>query len=205
MYGFNKKEVKIFRSLNNPKKIQDFLEKLKINFEPDGDTCMSPRMVLRTKKAHCIEAALLAAVALRFNRCSPLLVDLTTVDRDYDHVLAVFKKNNKWGAITKTNHAVLRYRDPVYKSIRELVMSYFNEYFLDDGKKTLRSYTLPVNLSRFDKFGWMTSEEDVWYIPEYLAEEKHFSILTKNEILGLRKADPIEIETSEVVEWKRKG
>ena len=108
------------------------------------------------------------------------MVDLTTVDRDYDHVLAVFKKNNKWGAITKTNHAVLRYRDPVYKSIRELVMSYFNEYFLDDGKKTLRSYTLPVNLSRFDKFGWMTSEEDVWYIPEYLAEEKHFSILTKN-------------------------
>lgn len=131
------------------------------------------------------------------------MVDLTAVKRDDDHVLAVFRQHGCWGAITKTNHAVLRYREPVYRSIRELVLSFFHEYFMDDGRKTLRSYSLPVDLSRFDRRGWMTAEEDVWYIPDHLADVRHFPLLTRAQIATLRRADPTEINAGKLVEWKR--
>ena len=166
---------------------------------------MSPRRVLATGKAHCIEAAIFACAALKINNHPPLLVDLTANKKDYDHVIAVFKKGNYWGAISKSNRGVLKYRDPIFKSIRELVMSYFNEYFLDDGKKTLRSYTLPINLNKFDKFNWMTSEEDIWFIPEHLVDAKHFPLLTKNQIFSLRKAEPIEVHVGKIQQWKPDG
>jgi hypothetical protein len=129
---FGKKELKIFKKLDNPKKIQDFLEKIPVNFRK---TLRSPMMVLRKNNAHCLEGALLAASVLAFHGEKPLLLDLRANDRDFDHVVALFKRNNCWGAISKTNHAVLRYREPVYKNIRELAMSYFHEYFDDNGKK----------------------------------------------------------------------
>lgn len=201
MKEFNKKELKILRQLKTPQKIQEFLNKIPINFEKHCETCFSPRMVLKYNKAHCMEGAMLAAAALRVNGYNPLVVDLTTTKEDYDHVVAVFKQNNYWGAISKTNHAVLRYREPVYKTIRELVMSYFHEYFLDNGKKTLRTYSMPVDLSRFDKQNWMTSEDDVWFIPEYLEEISHKTILPKN--IKLRKADKIEIKAGKLVEWRK--
>ncbi len=203
MFGFNKKELKILKSLNTPKKIQDFLNKIPINFEEHGDTCFSPRTVLKYNKAHCMEGAMLAAVALRIHGFKPLIVDLTTIKGDFDHVVAVFKQNNYWGTISKTNHAVLRYREPVYKTIRELVMSYFHEYFLDNGKKTLRSYSMPVDLSRFDKKAWMTSEDNLFYIPEYLEKVRHYKILNKSQLRNLRNADKIEIKTGKLVEWKK--
>jgi len=196
---FTKEEINLYKRLNSPKKIQDFLNSLKINFEEEGDTCMSPRMVLKKGKAHCIEAALLAAVALRFNGDKPLIVDLEANKKDFDHVVAVFKRNGHWGAISKTNHAVLRYREPVYKNIRELVVSFFHEYFLDNGKKTLRRYSMPVDLSIFDDRGWMFAEKDVWYIPKYLTKIKHWDILNRKQILGLRRADKIEIEAGKLV------
>ncbi|MBI4919100.1 hypothetical protein HY837_04160 [archaeon] len=196
--------MKIFKSLNTPKKIQDFLDTLKINFEEKGDTCMSPRMVLQTGKAHCMEGAMLAAVALRLQGHKPLVVDLTSTKDDFDHVIAVFKHNHHWGAITKTNHAVLRYREPVYKTSRELVMSFFHEYFKDDGRKTLRSYSLPVDLSKFDHKGWITAEEDVWYIPEHLCKIPHKNILNKSQIANLRKAHKTEIKAGKITEWKKK-
>ncbi len=204
MFGLEKEELNILKNLNSPIKIQEFLNKLETNFEENGDTCMSPKIVLREKKCHCMEGSILAALVLRINRESPLIVDLKANDDDYDHTIAVFKKNGKWGAISKTNHAVLRYRDPVYDSIRELVMSYFHEYFNDHGKKTLRSFSMPVDLSRFDKYGWMNSEENVWYIPEYLVNVKHYSIVDKSQILRLKKADKIEIKVGKIVEWKNK-
>lgn len=197
---FTKEETAVYRSLNSPKKIQDFLNSLKINFEEKGDTCLSPRMVLKGGRAHCVEGALLAATALRFHGFQPLILDLESSKKDFDHVIALFKQNGKWGAISKTNHAVLRYREPIYKTIRELVMSFFHEYFTDDGKKTLRRYSLPVNLKRFDKFNWMTSDEEVWFIPEYLTEVKHLDILSRAEIRSLRAADRIEIEAGKIVE-----
>ena len=203
MLGLNKREVKVLKSLNTPGKIQDFLNRIPINFEEKGDTCMSPRMVLKNRKAHCIEGAMLAAAALRVHGEKPLVVDMTATKKDFDHVICVFKKDGKWGAIGKTNHAVLRYREPIYKSIRELVMSFFHEYFDDDGKKNLRSYSAPVDLSRFDHFNWMASEEDIWYIPDYLEKIKHFPILTRSQIAGLRKADRVELDAGDIVEWKK--
>lgn len=203
MYGLNEKELKILQSLDNPKKIQDFIDKLKINFDYHKDTFMSPRVVLRTGKCHCIEGALLAALALRLNGYPPLVVHLGTTNDDYDHVIAVFKQFGKWGAITKTNHGVLRYREPVYKDIRELVMSFFHEYFKNDTRiKTLRSYSVPVNLSVFDKKGWATDEKDLWYIDEYLDKVKHYNILNKEQIANLRKADKIEVKLGKIIEYK---
>ncbi|MDD5133245.1 MAG: hypothetical protein PHD81_02005 [Candidatus Nanoarchaeia archaeon] len=203
MLNLNKKELKILKKLDTPKKIQDFLNKIEINFEEQGETCMSPRMVLKTKKAHCIEGAILAALALRLQGEKPLLVDLKTTKEDYEHVLAVFQKHGKWGAITKTNHAVLRYREPVYRDIKELVMSYFHEYFMDNGKKTLRSFSNPVDLSVFDDKNWATDKEDLWYIHDYLDSVKHYSILDKKQEANLRKADKIEIKAGKLVEFRK--
>jgi hypothetical protein len=203
MFGFNEKELKILRALDTPKKIQDFLNTIPINFEENGDTCMSPRKVLRENKCHCIEGAMLAASALRIHGEKPLVVDLTSAKDDFDHVITVFQRDGKWGAISKTNHAVLRYREPVYRDIRELVMSYFHEYFKDNGKKTLRSFSMPVDLSIFDHKGWTTDENDVWYIPNYLAKVNHQPILSRRQIALLRKADETEIEAGKILEWKK--
>src|SRR3990167_1289304 len=177
MLGLTRTELRVLRRLDSPRKIQDFLEKLPSNHESHGDTCRSPRVALRTKTAHCIEGAMLAALALRLKGHRPLLVDLTAAPFDQDHVIAVFKQHGHWGAISKTNHAILRYREPVYRSIRELVMSYFSEYTNDEGTLNLRSFSGLVNLSMFDARGWMTTEEDVWYIPEYLVHCRHYRIL----------------------------
>ena len=201
MFGLNMEEARTLRALNTPKKIQDFLDKIPINFEENGDTCYSPRMVLREWKAQCMEGAMLAAAALRINGQKPFLMDLTATDKDFDHVVCVFKKAGFFGAISKTNHAVLRYREPIYRNIRELAVSFFHEYLDDDGKKNLRSYSLPVNLSRFDYLNWISSEENLWEIPEYLADAKHFPILRRSQIQGLRKADLPEIKAGKIVEW----
>lgn len=202
MFGFNKTELKILRRLNTPAKIQDFLEKIPVNLEKNSETCYSPRLVLRYRKAHCLEGAMLAAAALRLHGHRPLVVDLKASRPDYHHAIAIFQIKDFWGAISKTNHAVLRYREPVYRDIRELVMSYFHEYFTNDGQKTLRSYSLPVDLSRFDKKGWMTSEKNVWYIDKYLNKVRHLPILTPAQIKNLRKADPIEIRAGKLTWWK---
>ncbi len=205
MFDFNKKEMNILKSLKTPQKIQDFLDNIETNFEPEGDTCKSPRMVLQEGNAHCMEGAMLAAAALRVNGFPPLVVDMTSNKKDFDHVVTVFKKDGYWGAISKTNHGVLKYRDPIFKSVRELVMSYFNEWFMHNGKKTLRSYTNPINLSKFDKFNWMTAKEDVWFVPEYLAMVKHIPLLTRSQIKNLRRADPVEIETGRIVDWQMRN
>ena len=204
MYGLSKKEIRLFKKLNNPKKIQNFINKIPINFEEKGDTCYSPRLVLKKNRCHCIEGAVLAALILRVNGFKPLIVDMTSSKDDFDHVIAIFKINEKWGAISKTNHAVLRYREPIYNSIRELVMSYFHEYFSDNSKKTLRSFSNPINLSRFDKYGWMTSWDEVWFIADYLVKVKHYQILTRKQITNLRKPDKIEIEAGKLIEYKNK-
>lgn len=204
-YGLTKKELRILRELNTPKKIQDFLNKIPINFDYRKDTLMSPRMILKKWKCHCIEAAVFAAACLKLQGRKPLLVDMTAVKHDYDHVIAVFKEKGKWGAISKTNHAVLRYREPIYYNIRELVMSFFHEYTDKKGRKTLRSFSLPIDLRRFDKKGWIIDKEDLWYIDSYLGKVKHYPILNKRQIRNLRKADKIEIEAGKIVEWKPGG
>jgi hypothetical protein len=197
-----KKEYEILKKMDTPVKIQNFLDTLPMNFEEGGDTCFSPMTVLEKNSCHCIEGAILAALTLRVNGHPPLLLDLTADKTDYDHVVAVFKIDGKWGAISKTNHSVLRYREPVYKSVRELAMSYFHDYVnINTRKKTLRSYARPVNLKRFDSLGWMTTKEEVFYIPEYLADVKHHKIINLKQIRNLRLADEIEIKVGNIQEW----
>lgn len=199
----SKKVYAILKKLDTPVKIQNFLDTIPMNFEESGDTCFSPMTVLEKNTCHCIEGAILAALALRVNGYPPLLLDLTADKTDYDHVVTLFRIGGKWGAISKTNHAVLRYREPIYRSIRELAMSYFHDYVnINTGKKTLRSFSLPVNLKRFDYLGWMTTKEEVDYIPEYLVDAKHYKILNRKQIRNLRQADKIEIQIGNITEWK---
>ncbi len=149
-----------------------------------------------------MEGAMLAAAALAFHGERSLVLDLTSSRDDQDHVVALFRRHGAWGAISKTNHAVLRYREPVYRTVRELAMSYFHEYFLQsNGKKTLRSFSRPVDLSRFDRREWMTSEEPVWFVPEYLCDVPHVSILSRAQVASLRRAETIEVRAGAVVEW----
>ncbi len=175
---FSRGELAVLRKLKTPQRIQQFLdEDIGYNPEPDGPTCRSPRQVLRDRTAHCMEGALFAAAALRAQGFPPLLVDLEAV-RDDDHVLAVFRLRGHWGAIAKSNYSGLRFREPVYRTVRELVISYFEHYYNARGEKTLRAYSRPVSLRRFDRAGWMTSDEDVWAIPEYLTTISHTPVLT---------------------------
>ena len=198
------KEKAIFKKCNTPQKIQDFINTIPNNFEPDGDTCRSPRVVLATNTAHCIEGAMLAAALLAYHSYKPLLLDLTAAKRDFDHVVTPFQVNGLWGAISKTNHAVLRYREPIYKTIRELVLSYFHEYFLDDGTKTLRSYAGPFNLTNFETRDWVTTEETLWEIPNTLVELNHIPLFPRGAEKKFRKADKIERDAGKLVEWPAK-
>lgn len=201
MLGLNPQEIKIFKSLNTPAKIQDFLDTIPINFEKKGETCMSPRMVLQNKKAHCAEGALFAAAVFMFHGSKPLLLDLKTIRPDFDHVVALFKQKGYWGAISKTNHPVLRYREPIYKTIRELALSYFHEYIWDDGRKTLRSYSQPFSLLRYDD-SWVTADYDLFSIMDDLDHSKHYQIIPKFLKSKLRKADKIEMKAGFIREWK---
>jgi hypothetical protein len=170
----------VLTRLTTPAKIQQFLDdEIAYNQEPHGATCYSPSMVLRQRMAHCMEGALLAAMALRKLGFRPLLVDLEAV-RDSDHVLAVYRVHGRWGALAKSDYAGLRSREPVYATIRELAMSYFEHYYNAAGQKTLRAYSRPVNLARFDRsVQWMTTLDEVWDIPVHLCSIPHTSILTR--------------------------
>ncbi len=199
---FTPAERKILQKLNSPAKIQDYLNSIPSNHEPDGDTAHSPRWVMHKKTAHCFEGALLAATALWYHGQKPLILDLVSVRHDQDHVVALFKKDRHWGAISKTNHAVLRYREPVYENIHELVMSYFHEYFLNDGSKTLRSHSDPFDLSKIKDRSWMTSEKNLWHVIDLLNKHPHYEIVTPKMIRAFRRADPIERKAGKLVEWK---
>ena len=185
---FTPAERAIFRSLKSPEKIQRFLDDLPYDKEPDGPRCRSPRQVMCDRTAHCMSGALMGATALRMLGHPPLLLDLVAV-RDDDHVLAIFSVQGRWGAVAKSNYSGLRFREPVYRTLRELVMSYFEHYYNLQREKTLRKYSRPVNLKRFDRLGWMTAEQDPWVIPEYLCTIAHTPILTPRVVKRLTRVD----------------
>lgn len=204
MTPLSHKEQKILKKLSTPVEIQDFLDTLVINFEKEGETLMSPRRVLQTRRAHCIEAALLAALALQLKGKPALLLDLKASKHDDDHVVALYRKGRYWGAISKSNHGSLRFRDPVYKTVRELALSYFHEYFENkNGRKTLRSYSKPFNLKRY-KTDWVTSPDNLWYIAEDLDNSPHFPIAPQKNLKLLRPADKVELQAGKITEWKRR-
>jgi hypothetical protein len=191
--------------LHTPEKIQDFLDSIPFNFEKNGETCMSPARVLSESRAHCIEGALLAAAALAKAGHKPLVMNLKVVRGDYDHVVALYKRNGYWGAISKTNHAVLRFRDPVYKTIRELALSYFHEYFLTTtGKKTLIGYSNPINLNRFGN-AWIFAETDLWNIAETIFDTKHHQIVPPANKKFVRPATTLERQAANIPDWSKGG
>src|SRR5713226_753553 len=172
-FGFTRRELRTLRALRTPLGVQRALDAMPYHL---ADTAWSPRRVLRTRTAHCLEGAIFAAAALRVLGFPPLLLDLEAV-RDDDHVLAIFRLRGHWGALAKSNYSGLRYREPVYRTLRELAMSYFEHYYNLKREKTLRNYSRPVNLRRFDRSHWMTAEENVWEVPEYLCTIAHTPLL----------------------------
>ncbi|MGZ4983786.1 MAG: hypothetical protein ACXWFY_02740 [Chthoniobacterales bacterium] len=174
MNNFNAAELRKLRSLKTPGGIQRFLDSLPYHL---ASTAWSPRRVLHEGTAHCLEGAIFAAAALRAIGYPPLILDLEA-ERDTDHVIAVYKTRAHWGAVAKSNFSGCRDRAPVYRTLRELALSYFHIYFNLRGERTLRRYSRPVNLARFDQRNWMTTEKDVWFIAEYLCEISHRPIVT---------------------------
>ena len=201
MFGLNKKELAILKKLTTPIKIQNFLDSIPRNCEKNGETYLSPRQVLAQNKAHCFEGALLAALALWVQGEAPLLFDLKAKGDD-DHVIALYQRNGYWGAISKTNHATLRFRDPVYKTLRELALSYFHEYFENDkGRKTLRQYSArPFDLRKVNP-SWITDENDLDELAEKIDNAPHCQIFPQENIRFLRPADKMELLAGRLIEW----
>lgn len=191
---FTPAERALFRQLNNPERIQQFFETLNRAKGKASDkkksplTCRSPRRVIRDRSANCVEGAMFGAAALRLIGHPPLLLDLESV-RDDDHVIAVFRQRGHWGAISNSAYSGLGYREPVYRTLRELVMTYFEHYFNKQREKTLRKYSRPVNLARFDSLRWMTAEEDLWEVVYRLCDIHHTSILLAPQVRGLSRVD----------------
>lgn len=197
---------KILKKLNTPQKVQDFLDKVPFNFEERGESYMSPTRSLEVGKMHCFEGAIFACLCLKHHHIENYLLDLKVKDlkKDSDHVLCVFKINKFWGAISKTNHSVLRFRDPIYKTPRELAMSYFHEYFLDSGEKTLLSFSKPFDIwKKFDP-AWIDTEKDLDEIAEALDDSPHTDFVPKINQKFVRKAGKTEIKGAGIVEWNKK-
>jgi hypothetical protein len=176
--------------LKTPAQIQDFIDKIRPNFELDGDTCLSAGEALIQRHAHCIEAAFIAACALWMNGEPPLLLDFQARGDD-DHVVAIYRQHGCWGAISKSNHVWLRNRDAVYRNLRELAMSYFHEY-VGDGCRTMLTYSVPFDLRRFDPKLWVSGKKNCWEIAGALDATRHYRLINKAQVRSLRAPDPIE-------------
>ena len=192
--GWTAAERAVLRRLSSPEKIQRFLdEDLAYNHESDGETCRSPRAVLRDRTAHCGEGSIFAAAALRFHGRPPLVIQLRAV-RDTDHVVALFRVpagrgGRAWGAVAKSNYAGLRFRAPVYRTLRELVVSYFEDYYSPSGERTLRTFTRPVDLSRFDARGWETADGEICDVADWIATRRFWPLLLPGQERFLTRVD----------------
>jgi hypothetical protein len=184
-FGLTPGDLRTLRALKTPARIQKFVDAIAYQY---ADTAGSPARVLRERKGHCLEGALIAAAALRVNGHPPLVMDLEAV-RDDDHVVALYCERGLWGGIAKSNFAGLRFRAPIYRTLRELALSYFEHYYNLRGERTLRSYSMPVNLTRLDSEHWMTAEEDVWCVPELLIAARHYPLFPDKVARALPRLD----------------
>lgn len=182
---FTPRELRTLRSLKTPHGIQRFLDSLPYHL---ATSAWSPRRVLAEGTAHCLEGAMFGAAALRAIGFPPLVVDLEA-ERDTDHVIAVYRERGHWGAIAASNYAGCRYREPVYRSLRELALSYFDVYYNLAGDRSLRTFSRPVDLGRFDRLRWMTAPGDFWDIAEYLCEIPHTRLITREMARRLHRLD----------------
>ncbi len=202
MLGLTQSEFATLRRLRTPERIQAFLYGLKQNFERKGETCNSVRVVLRERRAHCIEGAVTAACALWIHGEPPLLLDFQAV-HDFDHVVAVFRRNGRWGAISKTNGIGLRWRDPVYRTLRELAMSYLHEYYNKRDRKTLRTYSRPYDLRRMKPEIWVTAEDGAWDLVDALEATRHYKLMSPAQVRSLLRRDPFEREVGNLVQYRK--
>ncbi|MEI6461010.1 MAG: hypothetical protein WCO73_03580 [Verrucomicrobiota bacterium] len=205
--GLAAPQARLLAKLSTPRAIQDFLVNFPQNFEPKGDTARSVEQALKQRSAHCIEGAMIAAFALWLQGHPPLLLDFGA-HQDMDHVIAPFRINGKWGAISKTNYVCLRWRDPIYRSVRELAMSYFHEY-AKGPRKSLRTYSKPYNLSKLPPEKWVNSPKDCWEIADRITAAKHYAIVTDDEAEGLRPRDDVEVASDKITvfpipKWKKR-
>jgi hypothetical protein len=200
--GLSRGELAVLQRLRTPEKAQEFVYELKQNFEPNGDTCNSIRVVLRTRRAHCIEGAMVAACALWLNGEPPLLLDMQAV-HDFDHVIALFRRRGRWGAISKTNGIGLRWRDPIYANLRELSMSYFHEYYNDRDRKSLRTYSRPFDLRRLDPKIWATAEDGAWDLIDALEATRHYDLVSGAQARALTRRDPFERRVGALLQYRK--
>ncbi len=184
---WTKDEIEFLKTMSDPDKIQGFLDS--IDYNPVYE-CRSPRRVIRKRSAHCFEGALFAAAAIQFNGFRPLIVDLKAYNDD-DHVITVFQVDGFWGAVAKSNFTSLRFREPVYRTLRELVMSYFDFYFNTDGDKSLRSYSVPLDLTIYDPRHWTTTDEDLEFIGDRLEQLRHYPVINDKMIRNLKRASSL--------------
>src|SRR5438128_10681487 len=198
--GLARDEFAILERMSTPQKTQAFLNAIPMNHELGGETILSVRQVLRQRRAHCIEGAFVAACALWIHGKPPVVMFMDCDASDFPHVLALFRRGRHWGAISKHNGAQLRYRDPVYRSLRELAMSYFHEYFDKRGRKTLRSYSGAFDLRRIDPTLWITSETACTQAHDRLARLRHYAVISKRQERMLSRRDSFERKASRVVE-----
>jgi len=199
--GLTPAQAKALARLKTPEKVQDFVSAIPANFEPDGDTCLSVREAMRQRRAHCIEGAFVAACAFWMQGQLPLLMDLKARG-DNDHVVALFRKQGCWGAISKSNHVWLRWRDPVYRNLRELALSYFHEY-VTGRSKTLWSYSVPFDLRRCNTTQWVSAKESCWDVAEALDDIRHYKLITAAQAKHLRPRDKVEQRADALREYQR--
>jgi hypothetical protein len=199
--GLTRAEFAVLARLDTPRRIQDFIYRLNQNFEVSGETCLTVREVLRTRRAHCIEGAMLAACALWVHGEPPLLLDMRAV-HDFDHVVALYRRHGHWGAISKTNGIFLRSRDPVYRDLRELAMSYFHEYANRRNDKTLREYSLPYDLRRVDPAVWVTGAKGAWEIAAALDDLRHFPLVSGRHLRLVSRRDPFERRAAALSQYR---
>jgi hypothetical protein len=193
-------ERRMFARLDTPQKIQAFIEKLPPNFELKGETYMSPRRALKARTVHCAEGAVLAAAALAYHGQPAWLMDIRALPSDQDHIVTLFKQQGLWGAISKTNHAVLRWRDPIYRSPRELAMSYAHEYNLDFGKKSMLAYSKPFSLTRYAPKRWVITDDDLDWLMDALDQSPHEPVAPAHALKRRRHSTRVELKSQDVTE-----
>ena len=199
--GLARDEFAILERMSTPQKTQAFLNAIPMNHELGGETILSVREVLRRRRAHCIEGAFVAACALWVHGELPLVLHLDCDSSDYPHVVALFRRRGNWGAISKSNGAVLRYRDPIYRSLRELALSYFHEYCSKRGRKTLRSYSAAFDLRRIDPALWVTRDRSCLEANNRLAAIRHYPLLSRRQEKLLSRRDAFEQKAAKMVEY----
>ncbi len=194
-------EHRVFARLDTPQKIQTFIEKMPPNFELNGDTAMSPRTMLKARICHCSEAAVFAVAALAYHGKPAWLMDIVALPSDKDHIVTLFKERGLWGAISKTNHAVLRWRDPIYASARELAMTYAHEYNLNGGKKSMLSFSRPFSLTRYAPSRWVIAPDDLDWLLYALELSPHVPLAPTHALRKRRRMTRVELRSQDVTEW----